>query len=71
MIKVVFKDTFLQHLIDGAWQAGDFLGLGSVYRQDDPRVLYVRPLPDSYLVLKEQLESMEKEGALTFVEQSA
>jgi hypothetical protein len=46
-----------------------FGGFGTIYRGDDQRVLFLRPFTDSYKILKAQLEVLEKEGDLKFVEE--
>jgi hypothetical protein len=47
----------------------DFLGLGQVYRADNPCVLVLRPFPHMYDVARATLEELQEVGALTFVEE--
>lgn len=68
LIKVTFKEHFPIELIDSMVES-EFLGLGTAYRRDDLRVLYVQPDSERYLVLKEQLDVWEREGACSFVEE--
>lgn len=68
LVKVTFKEHFPLEMVDGFLQS-DFVGLGTVYKRDDPRVLYVRPKPECQELLIEQLTVWEREGALSFVEE--
>jgi hypothetical protein len=55
-------------VVDRIWET-DFVGLGTTYRRDDPRVLYLIPTSQQYPDLRAQLEQMEREGALSFIEE--
>ena len=46
-----------------------FAGLSYAQQGDSPRVLYLRPSFEQYKTVKAQLEELEREGALSFVEQ--
>jgi hypothetical protein len=67
-IKVTFKEHFSLELIELMLQT-EFVGLGVSCRREDPRVLYVEPSSEQYRDLKAQLEELEREGALSFVEE--
>lgn len=67
-IKVTFKDHFPLDLIELMVQS-EFVGLGVSHHGQDQRVLYVQPSPERYRDLKAQLEELEREGALSFVEE--
>lgn len=66
---MTFKEHFPLEMVDGFLQS-EFIGLGTVYRRDDQRVLYVRPKPDCQSLLIEQLSIWEREGMLSFVEET-
>lgn len=69
LIKVTFSESFPLSLIDGFLES-NFLEMGTVYQQDDRRVLYVRPKSEKYSLLIEQLTVWEHEGALSFIEET-
>lgn len=68
-IVVTFKEHFPLDLVS-AMLTSEFVGLcNSVQAGDDPRVLHLRPTMHEYPTLKQQLEELEGEGALTFIEE--
>lgn len=67
LIVVTFRDDFPTDLVDLLCNS-KFVGLSTTERGDNPRVLYLRPTLDKYKVLKAQLEELEREGALSFIE---
>jgi hypothetical protein len=69
LIKVTFTDRFGDDMIDGLLES-DFIGMGTVYRRDERRVLFVRPNMNAYQILIEQLTAWKEDGLLTFVEES-
>ena len=69
LVKVTFKEHLPMEMVEGFLQS-DFVGLGTVYRRDDQRVLYVRPKPECQSLLIEQLSVWEREGMLSFVEET-
>jgi hypothetical protein len=69
LVKVIFTERFPIDLVDSLL-GNNFLGLGSsAYRHEDRRVIYVRPNPECYSVLIEQLNTWEREGRLSYEEQ--
>ena len=68
-IKVTFTEKFPRELIRDTPQLG-FLGLcNKCEATEDPNTLVFWPTKHEYVILKLQLEEMEREGGLTFVEQ--
>lgn len=66
-IVVTFQDTFPKHVVDGMAET-NFVGLAETYRGDDPKVLFVFPIPDRFEALKATLDELQAGGALTYVE---
>jgi hypothetical protein len=64
---VTFADSFPADLLDGMFNT-NFVGLGEIYRQDNPRILVLKPFRNSYGVALETLEELQSHGALTFVQ---
>jgi hypothetical protein len=67
LVRVTFAEDFPIDLVDSLL-GNNFLGLGSAYRHEDPRVMYVRPIPECYPVLIEQLTAWQREGRLSYSE---
>jgi hypothetical protein len=69
VIKVTFKAHFSIDLVE-MMRDSEFVGLSEVSRQgEDPRVLYLQPTAEQYPDLKAQLQELEQEGALSFIEE--
>jgi hypothetical protein len=69
LIKVTFTD-FPTELVKSLLET-NFLGLGSsAYSPEERHVIYVRPIPEAYSILIEQLDVWKSEGRLSYVEQA-
>jgi len=69
LIKVIFTEHFPIDLVDSLLE-NNFLSLGSTaYRHEERRVIYVRPIPECYSVLIEQLDAWKREGQLSYAEE--
>jgi hypothetical protein len=69
VFKVTFKEHFPLEVVNRIWET-DFVGLGTAYRRGDPRLLYVIPTSQNYPDLRKQLEQMQRDGALSFTEET-
>jgi hypothetical protein len=68
-IKVTFKEHFAVELVEMMCET-EFVGLSPTRRGKDPRVVYLQPSVEQYGDLKAQLAELEREGALSFVEEA-
>ena len=66
-LKVTFEEHFDVELVE-ALRATAMVGLAETSAEDNPRVLYLNPPAEKYAALKAQLEELQKEGALSYVE---
>jgi hypothetical protein len=71
MIVAKFKEHFPADLVENLRES-EFMGLcASVQPGSDPKSLHLLPTSHEYHVLKLQLQELENEGALTFVEEAS
>jgi hypothetical protein len=69
-LKIIFTEKFPPDGI-GHFVGSDALGLGTVYRANDTRVVLVKATGEKeYKILKEQLDIWMSEGLATYEEQT-
>ena len=68
VFKVTFKEDFPVELVH-MLRDTEFVGLSAAYSDENPRVLYLKPTIEQHAELKAQLQELEREGALSFVEE--
>ena len=66
-LKVTFGEHFDVELVE-ALRATALGGVAEASGEDNPRIIYLNPSTDNYAALKAQLEELQKEGALSYVE---
>ena len=69
LIRVTFGEHFPLELVDSFCDT-HFLNLGQVYRRENPRELYVRPIVQTLPLLRQQLDVWKQEGMLSYVEEA-